>query len=51
MTSGFEQQDTLANLAFMRAAAQPRQIGVKLPEPLKPAPAKAAGRASEPRTF
>lgn len=52
MTHGFEQQDTLANLVFTKAAAQPHQVGVKLPQPAKPAkPQTAAKRLPVPSAF
>ena len=51
MTSGFEQQEPLANSAFTRPAARPQHVGVRLPVSSKPADAHTPARPAEPRTF
>jgi hypothetical protein len=51
MTSGFEQQEPLANRGFIRSVVRPQQVGVQLPREPKPAPPAAPGLPSEQRTF
>jgi hypothetical protein len=51
MTTGFDVQEPLANLGFVRSDATPKPAGVKLRPEAKPAKSAPPRRPSEPKTF